>query len=88
MKAIPRQAFLELLMIARPFRGHGLGRRVAAEIEAHIRKDGRVKVIRSGVQVNNPAAVRFWQSCGYKIIGPAVDYPDQTTAYPIEKKLE
>ena len=75
-------------MIAKPFRGHGLGSRVVAEIEAEIRKDPQVKTIRSGVQDNNLAAIRFWRRCGYNIIGPAEHFPDQTSGYPTEKQLE
>jgi ribosomal protein S18 acetylase RimI-like enzyme len=84
----PQHAFLELLMIARPFRNHGLGRRVAAQIEAHVRQNPRVKAIRAGVQDTNLAAIRFWQRCGYNIIGPVEHFPDQTSGYPTEKRLD
>jgi len=80
-----QHAFIELLMIAQPFRGHGLGNRIVAGLEAEICKDPLITVIRTGCQVNNPNGIRFWQRCGYRIIGQAVSYPDQTTAYPLEK---
>ena len=80
-----RHAFIELLMIGQPFRSHGLGYRVVAELEEIIRKDPQISAIRVGCQVNNPGGIRFWQRCGYRITGPAVSYPDQTTAYPFEK---
>lgn len=78
-------AFIELLMIARPFRSRGLGYQIVAGLEAEICKDPLISAIRLGCQINNPGGIRFWQRCGYRITGPAVDYPDQTTAYPMEK---
>jgi ribosomal protein S18 acetylase RimI-like enzyme len=83
----PKHAFLELLMIARPFRGRGLGNQIIADLEAEIRKDPRVSAIRLGVQVNNPGVLSFWQRCGYKIIRPAELQPDQTIAYLMEKQF-
>jgi len=83
----PQHAFLELLMIARPFRGRGLGNQIIVDLEAEIRKDLRVSAIRLGVQVNNPGALRFWQRCGYHIIRPAELQPDQTIAYLMEKQF-
>ena len=80
-----QHAFIELLMIAKPLRGHGLGNRIVADLEAVICKDPEITAIRLGCQVNNPGGMRFWQHCGYRIIGPAEHFPDQTTAYPFEK---
>jgi ribosomal protein S18 acetylase RimI-like enzyme len=80
-----QHAFIELLMIGRPFRSHGLGCRVVAELEAIIRKDTQITAIRLGCQVNNPNGIRFWERCGYRIIGPAEHFPDQTSGYPFEK---
>jgi ribosomal protein S18 acetylase RimI-like enzyme len=80
-----QHAFIELLMIAKPFRGRGLGNQIVADLEAEICEDPLITVIRTGCQVNNPNGIRFWQRCGYRIIGQAVSYPDQTTAYPLEK---
>jgi GNAT superfamily N-acetyltransferase len=84
-EGIRQQAFIELLMIAKPFRGRGLGKQIVADLEAEICEDALITVIRTGCQINNPGGIRFWQRCGYRITGPAVDYPDQTTAYPMEK---
>jgi len=80
-----QHAFIELLMIGQPFRSHGLGYRVVAQIEEIIRKDPRITTIRLGCQVNNPDGIRFWLRCGYRIIGPAEHFPDQTSGYPFEK---
>jgi len=83
----PHAAFLELLMIGTPFRGLGLGAAVFAWLEEQVRQDPDVKVLRSGVQVNNPGAIRFWQRCGFKITSGPTPMPDQTTVYGLEKKL-
>jgi len=83
----PDVAFLWLLMIAAPFRHLGLGSAVVGWLETHLRQSGKVTRIQSGVQVNNPQAIRFWLRQGYQIIGPAQLMPDTTTAFPLEKKL-
>ena len=80
-------AFLELLMIAAPHRGHGLGRAVVEAFEDEIRKDPAVRTIFSGVQVNNPGAIRFWQARGYRIVSGPTLMPDQTTAFALRKDL-
>jgi ribosomal protein S18 acetylase RimI-like enzyme len=84
----PQMAFLSLLMIAVPYRAQGLGAKVAQEVEERIRRDGRARAIHSGVQVNNPAAIRFWQRMGYHIISGAEDMPDGTTVYQVLKELD
>ena len=74
-------------MIAAPYRGMGLGAAVTAWLEAQIRKNPAVSVLASGVQVNNPAAIRFWQKMGFQIVsGPEVQ-PDTTVVYELEKQL-
>jgi ribosomal protein S18 acetylase RimI-like enzyme len=82
-----RLAFLSLLMIAAPHRGAGLGAEVVAAVEAEIRRDGRARAIRSGVQVNNPGGIRFWQRLGYTIISGPQDMHDGTTAFQLRKGL-
>jgi len=86
-EGIPQHAFLELLMIAWPFRSHGLGSQIVTDLETEIRKNPQVNTIRLGVQVNNPGALRFWQRCGYRIIRPAELQPDQTVACLMEKRF-
>ena len=83
----PQTAFLELLMIGAPYRGQGTGKAVVAAIEDEIRKDARVTTILSGVQVNNPQAVQFWQRRGYRIVSGPELLPDQTTVYGLRKDL-
>ncbi|MBI5668177.1 MAG: GNAT family N-acetyltransferase [Chloroflexi bacterium] len=83
----PEYAFLELLMIAAPYRGQGLGAAVVAAVEAEIRHDPGVTIILSGVQVNNPGAIRFWQRQGYRIVSEPELLPDATVAVRLRKDL-
>jgi len=78
-------AFLSLLMIAISFRKQGIGKAVVEAIENEIRKDAQVMAILSGVQVNNPQAVQFWQKNGYRIVSGPELLPDQTTAFRLRK---
>lgn len=86
-KQDPCHAFLELLMIAAPFRKLGIGKMVVEAIENEIRKDERVTTIISGVQVNNPQAIKFWKRNGYRIVSDPKLYPDQTTAVDLQKDI-
>jgi ribosomal protein S18 acetylase RimI-like enzyme len=81
----PGTAYLELLMIAAPYRGKGIGKAVVETVENEIRKVGKVNIIMAGVQVNNPQAIRFWQRNGYRIVSEPKLYPDQTTAVDLRK---
>jgi ribosomal protein S18 acetylase RimI-like enzyme len=83
----PQHAYLSLLMIARPYRGQGIGTAIVDAVEVEIRKDTRVTAILAGVQVNNPQAIRFWQKHGYRIVGGPELFPDQTTAFPLRKDI-
>ena len=83
----PTLAFLGLLMIAAPWRGQGLGARVVQALEEEIRRDGRASAIRSGVQVSNPAAIRFWLRMGFAILSGPEDLPDGTRVYQLRKQL-
>ncbi len=83
----PSVACLELLMIAAPYRSHGLGAAVVKAVEAKIFKDSRVRAIDSGVQVNNPHAIRFWLRMGYQIISGAEPQGDGTIAYHLWKAV-
>lgn len=78
-------AYLALLMIAASNRKQGIGKAVVAAVEDEIRKDKKVNTIYSGVQVNNPQAIRFWQRNGYRIVSEPKLYPDQTTAVDLQK---
>ena len=83
----PHVAYLSLLMIAASFREQGIGTAVVEAIENEIRNGAQVTAILSGVQVNNPRAVRFWQRYGYRVItGPELR-DDQTTVFGLRKDL-
>lgn len=77
----PETACLSLLMIAAPFRRRGIGETVVEAIE------NKIRVIRSGVQVNNPRAVKFWLRHGYRIVSGPELMPDQTTVFGLQKDL-
>lgn len=81
----PAAASLDLLMIARPYRSCGIGAEVVRAVEAEVRRDGTVHTMLSGVQVNNPGAIRFWQRMGYRITSGPTPMPDLTTAYALRK---
>jgi ribosomal protein S18 acetylase RimI-like enzyme len=81
------QAFISLLMIARPFRNQGLGDGVMRWFEIELDKHSSVRRILSGVQVNNPAAVRFWIRQGFRIASAAQLLQDGTTCYQLVKEL-
>ena len=83
----PHTAYLALLMIAGPFRSQGIGSMVVEAVEHAIRQDPQVTTILSGVQVNNPQAVQFWQRQGYRIVSGPKLMPDQTTVYDLRKDL-
>lgn len=83
----PSHAFLSLLMIAQPWRGLGLGVAVVAAIEEIIRRDPAVTAILSGVQVNNPAGIAFWQRMGYSITSGPKQMADTTVCYDLLKEF-
>lgn len=83
----PTLAFLSLLMIAAPFRGRGLGEAVVQAVESEIRRAGQARAIESGVQVNNPGGIRFWQRMGYRIVSAPIPMSDGTTVYRLWKNL-
>jgi ribosomal protein S18 acetylase RimI-like enzyme len=81
-------ASLELLMISKPFRARGIGHAVVKAVEREILKENpQVSIIFSGVQVNNPNAIKFWQKNNYVITSGPKDMPDQTTVYDLKKKI-
>lgn len=83
----PHAAYLSLLMIAAPFRNQGIGKAVVQAIEGEIERNVQVDKILAGVQVNNPKAIQFWQQNGYRIVSGPKSYPDQTTAFDLQKDL-
>jgi len=86
-QAQPDTAYLSLLMIASPHRSKGLGEMVVRAVEDYLCSKAPLSVIKSGVQVNNPGAIRFWLRMGYEITSGPIDLPDQTTVFNLEKKI-
>lgn len=83
----PAAAYLELLMIAAPYRSRGLGAEVVRLVEQDICQNAQVKVIRTGTQTDNFGAVRFWQRMGYQIAaGPKLLF-EGISCYDLLKKL-
>lgn len=80
--------YLSLLMIAAPYRSHGIGKVVVKAVEQEMQRDPQIHTILAGVQVNNPQAVKFWQQNGYRIVSGPELMPDQTTVYGLRKDLE
>jgi RimJ/RimL family protein N-acetyltransferase len=80
-------AFFSLIMIAAQFRNQGIGIETVRLVEREIQKDTTITEIRSGVQVNNPQAIQFWQKNGYKIVSGPELRPDTTTVFRLSKKL-
>lgn len=81
----PNHAFIELLMIATPARRRGLGREVIQAVEDEILKNPSNTEILSAVQVNNPRAIQFWKTIGYKIISEPILNSDGTAVYKLHK---
>lgn len=83
----PTTADIALLMIAAPHRKTGIGKAVIETIENEIRKDPVITKIVSGVQVNNPQAIRFWKERGFRIVSEPKLRPDQTIVFDLQKDL-
>ncbi len=80
-------AFLSLLMIIPSYREKGIGTKIVNMVEKEILKNNQVYTILSAVQVNNPAALRFWEKNGYHIVGGPEKRPDKTTVFRLRKDV-
>jgi ribosomal protein S18 acetylase RimI-like enzyme len=84
----PDCAYLELLMIAAPYRNRGLGEEAVRWLEGELsRQKPAISRLKAGVQANNPGAIRFWQRMGFAMSREAELLPDGTTCYRLEKEL-
>lgn len=83
----PEDAYIELLMLAQPYRSLGLGSEIVHLIEAEITKEHKVQRIKAHVQENNPKALAFWQRLGYRVTGPSQPRPDGTIVFPLCKSV-
>lgn len=80
-----RSAYIELLMIASPFRGRGLGRDVVNGVEAWLKANFHIQTLYLSCQVNNPKGLGFWQWMGFQICGEAEKQEDGTTSILMRK---
>jgi len=78
-------AFIELLMIGKPYRDTGLGSKVVEAVEAEIAHDPNVNTILLAVMVNNPVAIHFWERHGYKMSDGPLNEPDGTIVWRFKK---
>lgn len=85
-QADPQCAYLELLMIAAPWRKKQLGTRVTCALENLLRESG-VLTLCADVQVNLPNSLTFWKKCGYQLTGGPNPQPDGTVTFSLQKKL-
>jgi len=83
----PENAFISLIMVAKPYRNKGLGRKVTEAVINKIKEDPQVRVVLSAVQTNNEQAIKFWESLGFHIIGDPEPRPDKTVVYRLGNNL-
>ncbi len=81
------EAYISLLIIARPYRGQGIGSRIVKIIEEEVNRHHHAISIHTSVQINNPDALRFWTKNGYGITGGPELQPDQTRVFHLIKAL-
>jgi ribosomal protein S18 acetylase RimI-like enzyme len=81
----PGTSYLALLMIAAPFRRMGYGESILSAFEKYLIKTYKSKVLKAGVMINNPLAIKFWQRMGFIISSTPEPLPDKTTVYRMSK---
>jgi ribosomal protein S18 acetylase RimI-like enzyme len=81
-------AVLSLLMISKKHRNRGYGVGVFEALERYLRDRYAVQEIESGVQVNNPRAIRFWKKRGFQIGTEPISHDDGTTAFDMRKVMD
>jgi ribosomal protein S18 acetylase RimI-like enzyme len=86
-KGMVHAGFISLLMIVAPLRNQGIGTRILELVEDRIMKIGQVSEIHTAVQLNNPAALRFWRRNNYCAFGDPELRPDQTLVSYLRKDL-
>lgn len=83
----PMDAFLGLMLFAPKARGHGLGPRLLANIEAIARK-ARAPALYLGVLAENPRARAFWERMGFAATGFSRAIPEtRHLIYRLKKPL-
>ena len=79
--------FLELLMIAAPWRNKGYGRTVVTCLDQYLKRSYGIQRMNAAVQTNNPKGIRFWKRLGYDVSNEPRDQPDGTVTYEMTKML-
>ncbi|NLO47033.1 MAG: hypothetical protein GX111_01730 [Clostridiales bacterium] len=64
-----------------------LGPEPATSMETAITENKDIITIRAGVQVNNPAAIAFWDKMGYTIDSEPELLADKTVAVKLKKAI-
>jgi RimJ/RimL family protein N-acetyltransferase len=80
-------SFLALLMIAAPFRNSGCGKIIMDAFEKYLVKTYHTTVLKAGVMVNNPRAIRFWERTGFSLNRTPELLPDKTTIFRMSKNI-
>jgi ribosomal protein S18 acetylase RimI-like enzyme len=83
----PNTSFLALLMIAKPFRRNHYGEATMKSFEKYLVKNYKSKILKAGVMVNNPLAIKFWERTGFDIDRTPEPRPDGTTIYRMSKNI-
>jgi ribosomal protein S18 acetylase RimI-like enzyme len=83
----PGTSYLALLMIAAPYRRFGYGKIIMDAFEKYLAKNYKSKMLRAGVMVNNPLAIKFWRRMGFSINPTPEPLPDKTTVYRMSKNI-
>lgn len=83
----PHVAFISLLMIVPSLHNLGIGTKILEIVENRIARITGVSEIQTAVQLNNPAAFRFWQHNKYRVFGKPERRPDQTVVSYLRKNL-
>jgi ribosomal protein S18 acetylase RimI-like enzyme len=75
---------VKILWVAEPVRGRGHGGRLMDTAERYaVERD----CIGATLETHNPAALAFYERCGYGVFGKLPDYPPGQTKYFLQKAL-
>ena len=78
-------AELKSMFVVSEARGRGIGRAILAAIEGALR--GKVTTLRLETGVEQPAAIRLYESAGFRRRGPFGSYRDDPLSVFMEKSL-
>jgi RimJ/RimL family protein N-acetyltransferase len=83
----PDTSYLALLMISAPSRSMGYGKSIMEAFEKYLVNTFKSRVLKAGVMVNNPKAIRFWESMGFNINRTPELLRDKTTVFRLSKNI-